>query len=712
MLVEENYEFIIQNIPEIIYKIDPTGKFVYLNNVVRSLGYEPEELLGKHFSILILPKDVTRVSSSDVLPNYAGKKTGHEEAPKLFDERRTGVRMTSELEIRLLLKSGKSNIDQTDPPTKDLVYVEINSSGLYSSSPQTKKRNFLGTVGIIRDITERRKTEEKLHQHQLYLEEQVAERTAELLEANRNLQDEVTERKQSQEFSQDILSAMGQSLVVIGPDYRIVTANKAYCELTNQPLDTLIGEKCFSSLYQKSECCFESDEECPVKQTLTSGNRQTVIKHHLDKKGDMASWEMQCYPMQNGTGKIVSTMVIITDITAKLKLEKQLQQAQKLEAIGTLAGGIAHDFNNILGVIVGYSELARMNFASGVDASEEITQVLKASARAEELVQQILTFSRKTEIHLQPMQPHLVINEALKMLRASIPSSIDINMDIDKNCGSIESDPTNIHQIIVNLCTNAFQAMENEKGSLTVTLKRQKNQAKQIADKTIPQGSFVVLTVSDTGWGMDKETVQRIFDPFFTTKDVDKGTGLGLAVIHGIVQDSKGFIEVESTPGQGSTFRVYFPVLKKDIPPPKKLIETDVPTGTERILLVDDEPLLVKLEQKQLEMAGFQVTGISDSTDALREFQSDPNKFDLIITDQTMPGLRGSELARAILKIRPAIPIILCTGFSSVISKEEALAAGIKKFVVKPTKRHELVTAVRTVLDAQDRVVKNHSPSP
>ena len=196
--------------------------------------------------------------------------------------------------------------------------------------------------------------------------------------------------------------------------------------------------------------------------------------------------------------------------------------------------------------------------------------------------------------------------------------------------------------------------------------------------------------------------MQRIFDPFFTTKDVDKGTGLGLAVIHGIVQDSKGFIEVESTPGQGSIFRVYFPVLNEDIPLPKKIIEKDVPTGTERILLVDDEPLLVKLEQKQLEMAGFQVTGISNSTDALKKFQSDPDKFDLIVTDQTMPGLRGSELARAILKINPAIPIILCTGFSSVISKEEALAAGIKKFVVKPTKRHELVTAIRTVLDEQE----------
>ncbi len=701
-LAEENYEFIIQNIPEIIYKIDPEGRFVYLNHVVRSLGYEPEELLGKHFSILILPKDAVRVSSSKVLPNFTGQKTGHKGAPKLFDERRTGVRMTSELEIRLLLKSSRSNIDQTDPPTKDLVYVEINSSGLYASYQQTKERKFLGTVGIIRDITERRKTEEKLHQHQLYLEEQVAERTAELLDANRSLQDEITERKQSQEFSQDILSAMGQSLVVIGPDHRIITANKAYYELTDQPLDTLIGDKCFSTLYQKGEPCFESDEECPVKQALTSGKRQTVVKHHLDKKGDMASWEMQCYPMRNATGKIVSTMVIITDITAKLKLEKQLQQAQKLESIGTLAGGIAHDFNNILGVIVGYSELASVNFESGIDARDEITQILKASARAEELVQQILTFSRKTETQLQPMQPHLVTNEALKMLRASIPSSVTINTEIDKNCGSIESDPTNIHQIIVNLCTNAFQAMENEKGNLTVTLRRQEIMEKEIAGNTISPGAFIVLTVADTGRGMDKETMQRIFDPFFTTKDVDKGTGLGLAVIHGIVQDSKGFIEVESTPGQGSIFRVYFPVLNDDIPLPKKIIEKDVPTGTERILLVDDEPLLVKLEQKQLEMAGFQVTGISNSTDALKKFQSDPDKFDLIVTDQTMPGLRGSELARAILKINPAIPIILCTGFSSVISKEEALAAGIKKFVVKPTKRHELVTAIRTVLDEQE----------
>jgi len=316
-------------------------------------------------------------------------------------------------------------------------------------------------------------------------------------------------------------------------------------------------------------------------------------------------------------------------------------------------------------------------------------------------VQQILTFSRKSQHRLEPLEPYLIIKEALKMLRASLPTSIHILEEIDTRCGKVLADPTNIHQIVINLCTNSLHAMENEEGTLSVRLDRKEIEAPTLKERAVASGEFIVLSVSDTGHGMDRQTMERIFDPYFTTKEVGKGTGLGLAVIHGIVEDYKGFIEVESEPGKGTTFHIYLPALAKDIPAAVEVVhKEDLPRGNERILVVDDEDIIVRLLQSGLSRLGYEVTGVTDSREALTLVRNEPDRFALVITDQTMPNLTGANLAAEILKIRPGMPLILCTGYSSVVSEASAMAMGIKAYLTKPLERKTLAQTVRRLLDA------------
>ena len=384
----------------------------------------------------------------------------------------------------------------------------------------------------------------------------------------------------------------------------------------------------------------------------------------------------------------------------KAKLEMRLQQAQKMEAIGTLAGGIAHDFNNILAVILGYADLAKEDAPPGTPFETDIDQILIAANRARELVQQILAFGRKTQTALIPLQIQPLLEEGLKMLRSSIPSTISITTDIEKNCGTIVADPTQVHQILMNLCTNAFHAMEAKGGVLAVSLKTSTIQSDdERPDLHLAPGQYLECTVSDSGEGIQPELLDKIFEPYFTTKEIGKGTGMGLAIIHGIMTSYHGAITVESQVGTGSSFRVYFPVIEKGT---LSEIENaqEIPHGTERILFVDDEKLLCEMGREILERLGYHVTVRSSSQEALATFRTSPGEFDLVLTDQTMPDISGSDLARQILQIRPDIPIILCTGYSNVIDESSAKLIGIKEFTLKPYSREVLGELVRKVLDA------------
>jgi len=437
-----------------------------------------------------------------------------------------------------------------------------------------------------------------------------------------------------------------------------------------------------------------------IREIVTHPERYVSNENeNLRRNGERVRVAWMNRAIYNNEGEVKEILCVGIDVTEKWQLEKRLAQAQKMEAIGTLAGGIAHDFNNILSAIMGYTELSLIDMPSDSPLRKNLQQILKAGSRAKELVQQILTFSRQHDPELQPVKISLIVNEALKLLRASLPSTIQIQHRIQSNL-AVFSDPTNVHQVLMNLCTNASFAMRENGGILGVTLTDADLDAQFAKHHPgITPGKFVKLTVSDTGYGMSPAIIERIFDPFFTTKSKGEGTGMGLSVAHGIVKGQGGAITVESTPGQGSVFDVYLPAIETEVLSSKDSEEMMV-TGTEKILFVDDEDFQADIGQKMLTRLGYRVTARTSSAEALEVFRQNPDEFDLVITDMTMPTMTGDVLARKLLAIRPDIPIIACTGYSEKISPEIIQEIGIKELAMKPVVMTDIAQMIRRVLDA------------
>jgi nitrogen-specific signal transduction histidine kinase/ActR/RegA family two-component response regulator len=380
------------------------------------------------------------------------------------------------------------------------------------------------------------------------------------------------------------------------------------------------------------------------------------------------------------------------------RLELKLIEAQKMESIGTLAGGIAHDFNNILSAIIGFSELASDSASDPESVKRDLKEVLKASIRAKDLVSQILTFSRKAEVKYTPIVLRTAIRESFQMLRHVLPSTIEIKQNLPDS-GLVLADSTQIHQVILNLCTNAAHAMGEEGGTLEVSLSRVNLFSGEAHDLEVPPGTYLKLSVSDTGLGMTEDILQRIFDPYFTTKEKGRGTGLGLSVVQGIVKSHGGAVTCKSSPGVGTDFNVYLPEIMPEKESTEHQEEKYAIMGTERILFIDDEQVLVDLAKNMLVKMGYDVITSTSSVDALELFRTDPHKFDLVITDTTMPVMAGDKLAQKIMEIRQDIPVILCSGYSEHVSEEYARRIGIRKFVLKPLEMNVFASIIRKVLD-------------
>ena len=397
------------------------------------------------------------------------------------------------------------------------------------------------------------------------------------------------------------------------------------------------------------------------------------------------------------SGKISKLSGTIQDITERKRMESQLNQSQKMESIGTLAGGIAHDFNNILAIIIGNTEMAIDAVPEWNPAREYLNDIQSASTRAKDLIRHILSFSRKGSTYRKPIKLGPIIEDSLKLLRATIPADIEILQNLSCESDRILAEPTQIGQVLMNLCTNAAHAMHDKGGILEVSFQNVEFK-KQNMEFDLGPGRYVKLTLSDTGHGIDPKVIDRIFDPYFTTKGLGKGTGLGLSMVQGIVKMHDGAVAVKSELGKGSVFEVLFPLTEAASQPENEKAEA-FPTGNEKILLIDDEESILKLAKKRLEMQGYQVEAKNNPVEALELFRSEPDRFDLIITDMTMPKMTGDKLAKELFNIRPAMPIILCSGYSDRTDAEKAAAFGIRQYIEKPLNMSSFMISIRKVLD-------------
>ncbi|MGK5093189.1 ATP-binding protein [Deltaproteobacteria bacterium TL4] len=423
----------------------------------------------------------------------------------------------------------------------------------------------------------------------------------------------------------------------------------------------------------------------------------------LERKQTASSESDELDQVVNALNQMRSNLIAYIDERKRaeeerFKLEVRLQQSQKIEAVGTLAGGIAHDLNNILFGMMGYTELVRQRLPPGSELKGELDQVLIGGNRAKELIRQILTFSRRTEVNRTPLEIVPLIKESLKFMRASLPTTIRIDQHIEVSRSTILGDPAQFHQILVNLCTNAGYAMKQTGGVLDVSLREVEVKPELAELYELNEGLYLKLSVRDTGHGMSAKVKERIFEPFYTTKPQGEGTGLGLSVVHGIVKSLQGTITVSSEEGKGSLFELFFPCMTVTIAPVAEKIQ-HTPRGKEHILLVEDEELLIKMITKMLEKLGYRVTAVMNSTAALDVFLSTPEQFALILTDQTMPVMTGAELGEKIIKLHPQTPLILMTGYAKLIAEEKAKEIGFRQYLVKPFDQYELANAIREVLD-------------
>ena len=509
---------------------------------------------------------------------------------------------------------------------------------------------------------------------------------------------DVTARKRVEAERNRLASAIDQAaeaVLVIGRDGTVQYTNASFERNVGQTRQRLLGQSIDALAVDTHGDSFLA----AIRSTMGSGMLWQGRLRRQGADGQEYIAEVTISPVRDETGAITDYAAVERDVTHEAELESRLRQAQKMEAIGTLAGGIAHDFNNILSAILGYTELAMSTVPEGDRVRTMLEQVRKAGGRATDLVGQILTFSRQTEQEMRPVRVQPVLKEALKLLRASLPATINMNQDVRESCGPILADSTQIHQVVMNLCTNAYQAMQHEGGTLTVVLDEVASGLS--VDGELGAGPHVRLLVADTGHGMDEQTISRIFEPYFTTKEPGTGTGLGLATVHGIVRGHGGAIRVSSLPGEGSTFEVYFPVCNLADVGGEEHGTDALPTGTETVLLVDDEVAIGEMWRYGLEQLGYRPEKCSDAGAALELFLHDPGRFDIIVTDHAMPGMTGLELCRKVRAVSRSVPIVLCTGFTEPTTEAQVSAAGANALLPKPASALNVARTIRRLLDEQ-----------
>ncbi len=643
---QQTLDSIISKIPDIIYRLDTEGRITFINDSVRVYGYRPAEMIGKNILDYVHPDD-------------------KEKAKYRINERRTGQRSTSSFEIRLVTRKNESRYFETKSGVSaETPVFLLDAEGLYASNKNLTV-NFIGTQGVARDITDRKQAEEESLKNAMLLK--VAGRIAKVGGWSMDLINHTVH------LSEELLTIHGlepghipsfdESTKFTVPEWRekVIEAYKT-CIRDGTPVDI----------------------EFEVHRA--SGERIWV---HTNGEA-----------VRNKTGEVVQVWGALQDITDRKKLEARLLQSQKMEAIGTLAGGIAHDFNNILTAILGYVDLSLFKIsADSSPVKDYLGEIEKAGIRAKDLVKQILTFSRQSKVERSPLELGPIIKETLKFLKASLPSTIELNISLESEPITIMADAIQIHQVLMNLCTNAYHAMRINGGTLSVSLVREEVSAQEASALHLAgSGTYACLSVADTGHGMSPKIQQRIFEPFFTTKERGEGTGMGLSVVHGIVKDAGGFISLYSEEEKGATFRIFWPL--SGVESSKTITDcAHYKRGDEAIVVVDDEAAIVESTAGILDSLGYRVKTFTDSRDALHFIRHNANEVDLLISDLTMPQLTGLELIRKIRETNLNLPVILTTGFSGAIHNETMRKLGVDRLLIKPTLGKTLSETIRSVLD-------------
>ncbi len=568
-----------------------------------------------------------------------------------------------EVYIEELLKDQDENADLNRSVTIEIEYFRKDGSVVWMENIVQGIRDFRGAIvgmhGVSRDITERKSAEEALRESESKF---------------RNLFD---------------VSPQAISLSELKTG-KLVDINHKFCELTKFSKEEILG------LNTTEVGFYNAAERSRFLKTLQASGEVKGFEMAFKAK-DNSVLHANIFARIIRIAGVSYILCVFHDCTEEKRLEAQLRQAHKMESIGTLAGGIAHDFNNILGIIIGNSELALDDIPEANPARLNLEEIRVAGSRAKDVVSQLLSFARKTNLEKKPLNIAPIIRESLKLLRSSIPKSIEIRQHITEDVDTVLADRTQINQILINLCTNADHAMPDG-GILDICLKNAELDENMTARyPNLDPGRYVHLMVKDTGRGIPSQEIDRIYDPYFTTKEVGKGAGMGLAVVHGIVMKHNGAIFVESELEKGTTFNLFFPGI--GIEPVSELpIDEELPGGKERILFIDDEEAIVLVARNRLERLGYQVETKTDPVEALELFSEKPDRFDLVITDMTMPRMTGDLLVKEILKIRADMPTILCTGFSEKIDEEKAKGIGIRQYIEKPVNRSDLAKMIRKVL--------------